>query len=63
MIAIEFHEKDLAEKVHEYLFQHRMIAGLKSNAVRLMPPLVINDSLIHQVVDAVDNSLDSLNPL
>ena len=63
MIAIEFHEKDLAEKVHEYLFQHRMIAGLKSNVVRLMPPLIINDSLIHQVVDAVDNSLVSLNPL
>jgi 4-aminobutyrate aminotransferase / (S)-3-amino-2-methylpropionate transaminase / 5-aminovalerate transaminase len=71
MMALEFvrdratrePDVDAAARVLNYALQHGVIAmraGLYTNCVRLLPPLVISDEQLNEALDVLDEALRTL---
>jgi acetylornithine aminotransferase len=57
MLAMEFHDADIAARVHRDLLDRQIITGIKTNVLRFMPPLIIGHDLLHDVGSKIDDSL------
>jgi acetylornithine aminotransferase len=57
MLAMEFDDRELAERVHRHLLDRRMICGIKGNILRFMPPLAVKHELILELIEAIDDAL------
>ncbi|MEN8906768.1 MAG: aspartate aminotransferase family protein [Clostridiales bacterium] len=51
MIGIEFISSNVAKKIHSELFKKQIVTGLKDNILRFMPPLIIQQIDIDNLVD------------
>ena len=60
MLAMEFSDADFAEKTHQFLFENRIICGLKENVIRFMPPLIISHKLIHESCEIIESGMIKL---
>ena len=52
MLGIELH-KDCAQLVNMALEEHLLINVTSDNVIRLLPPLIIDEELAHQIVEKV----------